>query len=108
MKDIDHLLLMFGLPITLLGAVIEGFVLVRKHGYDWKATGLSLLDVVFRQIVKIFSGRSLCLLVGRRTAPERRQKTCDDEACRRLRGSMSGSTRSLLLPRALPNELRHA
>lgn len=46
--------LLFGvLPFVVLSSVAEGWVLSRRHRYDWRAMGVSLLDLVLRLSINI-------------------------------------------------------
>jgi sterol desaturase/sphingolipid hydroxylase (fatty acid hydroxylase superfamily) len=63
----ERILLVFSL-LSLLGAVIEGVVLTRARGYDWKAAGISVLDVAFRVAVKNLIPVSIATIVLRAAA----------------------------------------
>lgn len=46
--------LLYAMPIVLVASLIEGFVLARKQPgqYDWQAMGISLLDLIGRQLLR--------------------------------------------------------
>ena len=54
MLSTEKFLLFIVLPIVLACSLIEGMVLSRRSGYDWKAAGVSLLDLVLRNLVGVF------------------------------------------------------
>lgn len=47
--------LLYAAPFVILAALMEGIVLARRSGaaYDWRAAGVSLLDLVGRQVVHL-------------------------------------------------------
>lgn len=47
--------LLYAAPFVLLAALVEGCVLARRAGehYDWRAAGISLLDMLGRQVVHL-------------------------------------------------------
>ncbi len=54
MFGIDKFLLFVALPMVVSASLIEALVLARLGGYDWRATGVSLLDLVLRIAIQIF------------------------------------------------------
>jgi sterol desaturase/sphingolipid hydroxylase (fatty acid hydroxylase superfamily) len=48
MTPVDRFLLFVALPVVLLASLVEALVLWRRQGYDWKAAGVSLTDLVLR------------------------------------------------------------
>ena len=54
MFALDRFLLFVALPIVVGTSFIEALVLSRRGGYDWRATGVSLLDLALRVAVQIF------------------------------------------------------
>ena len=46
MNDLDKFLLYVALPFVVVLSLIEAVVLSRKRSYDWRAAGVSLLDLV--------------------------------------------------------------
>ncbi len=54
MFGIDRFLLLVALPIVVTASLIEALWLARRGGYDWRATGVSLLDLVLRIAMQIF------------------------------------------------------
>jgi sterol desaturase/sphingolipid hydroxylase (fatty acid hydroxylase superfamily) len=53
MNPIERFLLFVAAPTVLVLALIEAMVLSRRHGYDWRAFGVSALDLVLRIAVNI-------------------------------------------------------
>lgn len=51
--SLTKLLLLAVVPTTVLASLIEALVLSRRGGYDWKAMGVSLIDLIVRNIVLI-------------------------------------------------------
>jgi len=46
--------LLFGItPLIVLVSLVEGWVLSRRQAYDWKAVGVSVLDLVMRLAVNV-------------------------------------------------------
>lgn len=46
--------LLFGItPLIVLVSLIEGWVLSRRQAYDWKAVGVSVLDLVMRLAINV-------------------------------------------------------
>lgn len=54
MQNLDKFLLFFALPGVVLASLLEAWVLSRRSAYDWRAMGVSLLDLVARVGMKIF------------------------------------------------------
>ncbi len=54
MNGLDQFLLQVVLPTVVALSLIEAGVLWRKQGYDWRAAGVSLLDLVMRISLQIF------------------------------------------------------
>jgi len=54
MTPLDQFLLFGVTPTLVLTAVAEGWWLSRRGGYDWLATGASVLDLVVRLAVNLF------------------------------------------------------
>ena len=54
MFGIDRFLLFVALPIVVTASLVEALVLARRGGYDWRATGVSLLDLALRITIQIF------------------------------------------------------
>ncbi|UUX94700.1 sterol desaturase family protein [Aquabacterium sp. J223] len=48
MTALDRFLLFVALPAVVLASLVEALVLSRRQGYDWKAAGVSLTDLVLR------------------------------------------------------------
>jgi len=48
MRHADHILLLFAAPAVLLFVVIEALVLSWRGRYDWRAFGVSVLDMISR------------------------------------------------------------
>jgi hypothetical protein len=54
MDPLDKILLYFALPFVVLASLLEAVVLSRMRAYDWRAAGVSLLDLVGRISMQIF------------------------------------------------------
>lgn len=54
MTPIERFLLFVAAPTVLTLSLLEGLVLSRRGGYDWRACGVSLFDYVLRIAVTIF------------------------------------------------------
>jgi len=54
MTGIDKFLLLVALPIVVMASLIEALMLARRHEYDWRAAGVSLLDLALRIAIQIF------------------------------------------------------
>ena len=54
MFGLDKFLLFVALPIVVGASLLEALVLARRGGYDWRATGVSLLDLLLRVSIQIF------------------------------------------------------
>ena len=54
MFGIDRFLLLIALPGVIAISLVEALVLSRRGGYDWRAAGVSLLDVLLRVAIQIF------------------------------------------------------
>jgi sterol desaturase/sphingolipid hydroxylase (fatty acid hydroxylase superfamily) len=54
MNDLDRFLLFVALPTVVLASAAEALVLARRRGYDWRAAGVSLLDLVLRVGMQLF------------------------------------------------------
>ncbi len=54
MNSLDQILLFIALPSVVLASLIEAVVLSRKQGYDWRAMGISLLDLAVRIGTRVF------------------------------------------------------
>lgn len=54
MDPLDKILLYFALPFVVLVSLLEAVVLSRMRAYDWRAAGVSLLDLVGRISMQIF------------------------------------------------------
>ena len=59
MNQIDKYLLTVVLPLIVAFSLIEAVVLSRKHAYDWRAAGVSVLDLVTRIATQIFVPASI-------------------------------------------------
>ena len=59
MNPIDTFLLFVALPIVVFASLAEALVLSRRSAYDWRATGVSLLDLVLRVAIQIVLPLSL-------------------------------------------------
>jgi sterol desaturase/sphingolipid hydroxylase (fatty acid hydroxylase superfamily) len=51
---LDRFLLFVALPTVVLASLIEALVLAQRQRYDWRAAGVSLLDLLARVLVQIF------------------------------------------------------
>lgn len=54
MNSLDKFLLFVALPAVVVASLIEAFFLSRRRAYDWRATGVSLFDLVARVSIQIF------------------------------------------------------
>jgi len=54
MSPIEKALLMGVLPFVVLSSLVEGWVLSRRQAYDWKAVGVSVLDLFLRLSINVF------------------------------------------------------
>ena len=54
MNSLDQFLLFVALPTVIVASLIEALVLARRQAYDWRATGVSLLDLLSRVGMQIF------------------------------------------------------
>ena len=54
MFEIDRFLLFVALPTVVMASLIEALVLSRRSHYDWRATAVSLFDLVARVGMQIF------------------------------------------------------
>ncbi|MES2187138.1 MAG: sterol desaturase family protein [Pseudomonadota bacterium] len=54
MDALDTFLLLVALPAVVLLSLIEAWVLSRRAAYDWRAAGVSLLDLAIRVPVQMF------------------------------------------------------
>ena len=76
MNSLDQFLLFVALPGVLIASVLEAAVLWRRLDYDWRAAGVSMLDLVMRVGLQIFlplsrknTSRSASSAEGVSTAP---------------------------------------
>ena len=53
MFEIDKFLLFFALPVVVIASLIEALVLARRDAYDWRAAGVSLLDLGMRVTIQL-------------------------------------------------------
>ena len=53
MNGLDRFLLFVALPTVLAASLLEALVLARLRGYDWRAAGVSLLDLFARITLQI-------------------------------------------------------
>jgi sterol desaturase/sphingolipid hydroxylase (fatty acid hydroxylase superfamily) len=53
MDFLDKILLFIALPTVVIASWIEALVLSRKQSYDWRAAGISLLDLVIRVSTRV-------------------------------------------------------
>jgi sterol desaturase/sphingolipid hydroxylase (fatty acid hydroxylase superfamily) len=53
-NSLDRFLLFVALPTVVLASFIEALVLARRSHFDWRAMGISLLDLVVRTTMQIF------------------------------------------------------
>jgi sterol desaturase/sphingolipid hydroxylase (fatty acid hydroxylase superfamily) len=54
MHPLDKFMLLVALPAVLLASLVEAGFLSRRQRYDWRATGVSVLDLFLRVAVNIF------------------------------------------------------
>lgn len=54
MLTIEKFLLLVVLPVVVGCSLLEAFILSRRQAYDWKAMGVSLLDLLGRNLLAIF------------------------------------------------------
>ena len=54
MNSLDQFLLLVALPAVIALSLLEALVLARLRGYDWRASAVSLFDLVARVAVQIF------------------------------------------------------
>ena len=54
MNPLDEFLLFVALPAVVIASGIEAIVLSQRRAYDWRAAGVSLLDLAMRISVQIF------------------------------------------------------
>ena len=54
MNGLDHFLLFVALPGVVAASLFVALVLARRQRYDWRASGVSLLDLVARVSMQIF------------------------------------------------------
>jgi sterol desaturase/sphingolipid hydroxylase (fatty acid hydroxylase superfamily) len=48
MNGLDRFLLFVALPTVVVASLLEAIVLSKRRGYDWRAAGVSLFDLVLR------------------------------------------------------------
>lgn len=65
MNSIQHFLLFVAAPGVLLLALIEAVVLSRRQRYDWRAFGVSALDLVLRIVIGILLPLSIIAPLAR-------------------------------------------
>jgi len=53
LNGLDAFLLFVALPTVVLASLVEALVLARRGAYDWRATGVSLLDLFLRVGIQI-------------------------------------------------------
>jgi sterol desaturase/sphingolipid hydroxylase (fatty acid hydroxylase superfamily) len=53
LNGLDRFLLLVALPTVVVASLVEALVLSRRRSYDWRATGLSLLDLFTRVALQI-------------------------------------------------------
>jgi sterol desaturase/sphingolipid hydroxylase (fatty acid hydroxylase superfamily) len=53
MDLLDKILLFIALPTVVIASWIEALVLSRKQSYDWRAAGISLLDLIIRVSTRV-------------------------------------------------------
>ena len=53
-NGLDRFLLFVALPTVVVASLVEALVLARRRAYDWRATGVSLLDLFLRVGIQIF------------------------------------------------------
>lgn len=54
MTPIEKFLLFIALPTVFFSSLIEAYVLSRRQAYDWKAMGVSIFDLIGRNLITIF------------------------------------------------------
>jgi sterol desaturase/sphingolipid hydroxylase (fatty acid hydroxylase superfamily) len=54
MSPLERFLLFVALPAVVVASLIEAGVLSRRQAYDWRAAGVSLLDLALRITIQIF------------------------------------------------------
>lgn len=54
LQPLDLFLLQIMLPIILAASLIEAYVLSKRRRYDWRASGISLLDLLLRLAINIW------------------------------------------------------
>ena len=54
MNPLDKFLLFVALPAVVIASGIEAIVLSQRRAYDWRAAGVSLLDLAMRISLQIF------------------------------------------------------
>jgi sterol desaturase/sphingolipid hydroxylase (fatty acid hydroxylase superfamily) len=59
MNLLDHYMLTVVLPFVVFCSLLEAFILSRKNHYDWRAAGVSVLDLVVRISMQIFIRASI-------------------------------------------------
>jgi hypothetical protein len=64
MFGIDKFLLLVALPVVVGASLVEALLLSRRSAYGWRATGVSLLDLVLHQWLQV--GRDLAHARSRR------------------------------------------
>ncbi|HUP06420.1 MAG TPA: sterol desaturase family protein [Caldimonas sp.] len=52
-NGLDRFLLFVALPTVVAASLVEALVLARRRAYDWRATGVSLLDLFGRVAIQI-------------------------------------------------------
>jgi sterol desaturase/sphingolipid hydroxylase (fatty acid hydroxylase superfamily) len=52
-NGLDRFLLLVALPTVVVASLLEALVLARRRAYDWRATGVSLLDLFLRVGIQI-------------------------------------------------------
>ena len=61
MNSLDKFLLFVALPTVVIASLIEAAVLSRRASYDWRAAGVSLLDLVLRVGLQILLPLSIAM-----------------------------------------------
>ncbi len=59
MNSLDKFLLFVALPTVVVTSLLEALVLARLRAYDWRASAVSLFDLVARVAVQIFAPLSI-------------------------------------------------
>ena len=54
MNSLDQFLLFVALPFVVIASLVEALVLSRRMAYDWRATGVSMLDLAARVAIQLF------------------------------------------------------